>query len=254
MLAQGTDSLALQTAAQVPLTRWTLHNTSPQMPSTAYNRRLQFGTWINDPTDNTCFNTRAKILIRDSKVPVSYKATNKCVVEAGAWVDPYTSKTFTSARDIQIDHVVPLKHAYQTGAWKWNYQARCLYANFAADGYHLLAVNGHENMKKGDKSPDDYMPPNPKIACGYLQIWLKIKLAWGLVIFPNEADGIKNLFTQYRCNAQQFKMDQAELARQRKAMSELLMMCKKPAAGTLRAVATTSGPEVENPFLEAVTQ
>jgi len=212
----------------VALTRWVKHESAPPVPAEKYNRKLHFGTWINDPNDNTCYNNRAKVLIRDSKTPVTFKANNKCVVEGGTWDDPYTGNRYYSTKDIQIDHVVPLRHAYQTGAWKWNYKSRCIYGNFMANNYHLLAVNGHENMSKGDKSPDAYIPPNRKVTCSYLRAWLQIKLAWGLVMLPKEASAIQDIFKANSCDAGQFSMDRAELIRQRKAMTEAVQICNRP--------------------------
>lgn len=213
------------TSGQLPLTQWVLHNRAPQQPPQKYIRKYHFGTWVNDPTDNSCLNTRAKVLVRDSARPVTYKATNHCVVENGLWNDPYTGRQFTSTRDIQIDHVVPLKHAYTTGAFRWDYRTRCHYANFLDNSYHLISVNGHENMSKGDRSPDKYMPPNLRVACGYLQRWLEIKLAWKLVIFPREAEAIRSYIQRFRCNPAQFAMDRNELIRQRIAMTQDLPSC-----------------------------
>lgn len=226
LFAQAT-TVAPGRPGPLPLTRWLLHNNAPQLPTQKYVRKFHFGTWVNDPTDDSCLNTRAKVLVRDSLRPVTYRPNNHCVVDSGLWNDPYTGRQFTSTKDIQIDHVVPLKHAYVTGAFRWNYQARCLYGNFLENNYHLIPVNGRENMAKGDRSPDQYMPPNPKIACGYLQRWLEIKLAWGLVIFPNEANAIKGYIQKYRCNPAQFAMDRNELIRQRQSMSQILPSCMK---------------------------
>jgi hypothetical protein len=225
LLAEGFQKTKTLLTSPVPLTQWVLHAIAPQLPQDKYNRKSHFGTWINDGSDGSCHNTRAKVLIRDSHGPVSFKDGNQCVVESGLWNDPYTGQQFTSGKDIQIDHVVPLKHAYTTGAFKWDYKTRCHYANFLENSYHLLSVSGHENMSKGDKSPDKYMPPNPIVACSYLQIWLEIKLTWHLVLFPNEAQSIKALMQKYQCNPNQFSMNTEELARQRQALRADLAAC-----------------------------
>lgn len=217
----------------LPLTQWRLHAMAPNLPQEKYNRKGHFGAWVNDPNDNTCYNTRAKVLIRDSRVPVTLKANNHCSVESGLWNDPYTGQQFTSSKDIQIDHVVPLKHAYTTGGFQWDYKTRCHYANFTENNYHLLSVSGHENMSKGDKSPDQYMPPNAQVACSYLQRWLEIKLAWHLVLFPNEAKGIKAYIQKYRCNPDQFIMNTDDLAQQRRAIQQDISSCVRAAANQI---------------------
>jgi hypothetical protein len=212
----------------IPLTRWLQHNSAPPVPPVKYNRLNHFGTWILDPTGKTCVNTRAQVLIRDSKSPVTYWPNDQCVVKTGTWDDPYTGRRFFASGDIQIDHVVPLKQAFDTGAWRWNYKSRCTYGNFMANNYHLLPVNSRENMSKGDKSPERYMPPNRKVTCSYLQAWLQIKLAWGLIMLDSEAKGIQDIFKRSGCNASQFTIDRQELLRQRKAMTVIAKECFAP--------------------------
>jgi hypothetical protein len=235
LAVENVPGAVIKPSSGVTLTRWVKHDVAPPVPTEKYNRKAHFGTWINDPSDTNCYNSRAKVLIRDSKVPVTFKANNKCVVESGIWDDPYTGNRFSSTRDIQIDHVVPLKHAYQSGAWKWNYKTRCIYGNFMANNYHLLSVNGHENMSKGDKSPDAYMPPNRRVTCTYLQAWLQIKLAWGLVMFQKEAAAISDIFKKNSCDTNQFSMDRSELTRQRKAMADAVQICNRQPAPAIAA-------------------
>lgn len=40
------------------------------------------------------------------------KTNNACVAESGNWVSPYDGVKFTAARDLDIDHMVPLKNAW----------------------------------------------------------------------------------------------------------------------------------------------
>lgn len=207
------------------LLRWTLHPEAPQAPQDRYNRRAHFGRWINDPTDETCYNTRAKVLLRDTDAPVSYKESNRCVVEKGSWPDPYSGRVFTESREIQIDHMVPLKDAYLSGAWEWNFQTRCLYANFMGNKFHLVASNGIENMRKGDRAPDKYMPPNQAHRCQYLENWLKIKLIWQLKMTPNEVTAIREGIEENGCNPRNFSLSKQELKQQRTYIRQNLGLC-----------------------------
>lgn len=204
----------------INLLSWTLHSESYPAPRARYQRLEQFGRWINDPTDDTCMNTRAQVLVRDSQVNVTYRATNRCVVQSGQWLDPYAGDEMTESRQVQIDHVVPLKNAYLTGASKWNQAMRKLYANFMGVDYHLLPVNGHENMSKGDKGPNAYVPPNEKIRCEYLQHWLKIKATWNLVMTKDEAESIQKLAREAHCQEADFRMSTQELSKIRAYIQE----------------------------------
>lgn len=207
------------------LLNWQEHDQAPQQPVEPYNRLQHFGAWVGDPTHASCHNTRARALIRDSRKPVQFSESNNCTVKSGEWLDPYTGDIVTDAQQLQIDHVVPLKDAYRVGAFKWNYQQRCAYANFMANNYHLLSVSGHENMSKGDKSPDGYIPPNPRVQCGYLEAWLKIKLIWGLIVLPPEAQAISQLIDHLGCDRNSFSMDTRDLQIQRSAIYSYMQNC-----------------------------
>lgn len=228
-LTNSLESAAKTTLSEkaVVLTRWIKHAGSPGSPKEPYNRLKHFGRWINDPTDTECLDTRAKVLERDSLVPVKFKGNNRCRVASGLWKDPYAGKTITDARDIQIDHFVPLKDAYISGGWKWTPLKRCLYSNYMSNDYHLLSVYGTENMIKSDSSPEDYIPPNTGFVCEYLERWLKVKLIWNLNMKSSEAEAIRNEFQRYNCDLRAMKMSRKELAAQRSEILSKIPICEK---------------------------
>lgn len=207
----------------------------------SYDRIANFGRWINDPNDETCYNTRALVLMRDSAKPVTYRDTNKCSVESGHWKDPYTGKTFLANADMQIDHVVPLKNAYDSGAYKWSFRARCLYGNYLGLNVHLLSVNGSENMKKGDKSPERYMPPNSAYACTYLKNWLTIKFLWGMKMTVSEADGITALIKANHCDPRSFRISQKDIIAQAEFTRDNIDLCEKIDAARSESNTETPG-------------
>lgn len=209
----------------VSLIRFDKHQGPYGNPSEPYNRKKHFGSWVNDPRDETCHNTRAKVLIRDSLTPVDFNSSG-CGVVSGKWTDPFGGRDYTRASDIQIDHFVPLKNAYISGGHKWNRVKRCLYANFLGNDYHLLAVYGKENATKSDRTPEGYMPPNPGYRCQYLVQWLKIKLAWSLGLTPPEKDTILQLAEDNRCDLNEFVMTAADLEGQRRFMAENTGLCQ----------------------------
>jgi hypothetical protein len=212
-------------SGEVNLLNWSHHNEELPDPDQAYNRKKHYGTWVRERNDGTCFNTRAKVLIQSSEVPVTF-ANHGCAVTHGQWQDPYSNRQYTDASDIQIDHVVPLKNSYVSGGWKWDAKKRCLYANFRGNDYHLLAVNGPDNMKKGDRTPEKFMPPNKAYSCKYLSIWLKIKLIWNLAMIPSEAQAITALAQQNHCDAQTLSMPVQELNEQRQSIVKNANLCK----------------------------
>jgi hypothetical protein len=207
------------------LMSWDHHDEELEDPAIPYDRKSQYGTWVRDPKENNCYNTRARVLIRSSETPVSFNASG-CTVVSGQWHDPYSNREYTQASDIQIDHVVPLKNSYVSGAWKWDSQKRCLYGNFMSNEFHLLAVNGPDNMRKGEKTPEKFMPPNEAFACDYLAIWLKIKLIWNLAMTPGEAQAISELAKQNQCDESLLVISSQDLSRQRESILDNMTLCR----------------------------
>ena len=192
------------------------------LPAEHYDRIKHFGGWIHFANDTSCLDTRGLVLQRDSKVSVDVAS---CRVTGGDWHDPYTDRNFTSSADIQIDHVVPLKHAYMTGAFDWSKKKRCQYANYLGNEFHLLSVNGTENMRKGDRGPHEYLPPNQRFTCEYIKNWLEIKYIWSLRITPKEADHIEKIVINENCDAKDFQIPKSEIDQQKKYMKDNENIC-----------------------------
>ena len=141
-----------------------------------YNRE-DWGNWIDEDGDG--LNTRHEVLAEESLIkPVI--SNNKVV--SGKWFDKYTGKYFTNPSDLDIDHLVPLKNAYISGASNWSKKKKSRYYNYLKYDNHLIAVSKSANRNKSDKSPVDWLPPNEEYQCEYVREWFKIKTAWGLTI------------------------------------------------------------------------
>ena len=141
-----------------------------------YNRE-DWGNWIDEDGDG--LNTRHEVLAEESLIkPVI--SNNKVI--SGKWFDKYTGKYFTNPSDLDIDHLVPLKNAYISGASNWSKKKKNRYYNYLKYDNHLIAVSKSANRNKSDKSPVDWLPPNEEYQCEYVREWFKIKTAWGLTI------------------------------------------------------------------------
>lgn len=209
----------------VNLLKWTLHNETRPVPTDAYIRKLHFGRWINDPTDDTCMNTRAKVLVRDSEDTVSFRNGKQCVVDMGKWQDPYSGQTLANSREIQIDHMIPLKHAYMAGAWQWDYKTRCLYANYLGYRNHLIPATVKENTSKGARAPNEYLPSNEAYRCQYVKDWLAIKLIWRLNMTQDEVEAVHAVVTNLNCKVSDFKVSQTDLNNQRQYINDNIEYC-----------------------------
>jgi hypothetical protein len=141
----------------------------------SYDRR-RFGGWID--ADHDCQDTRAEVLIAESLTPT----TGGCTVVIGAWDDPYTGARVLVAHQLDIDHLVPLSNAWSSGASTWPPLRRVAYANYLDDPVHLIAVSASANRSKGDRSPDQWRPPNTHYWCTYAADWVEVKTRWQLTV------------------------------------------------------------------------
>ena len=130
-------------------------------------------------------DTREEVLIRDS-VTAAQVDPFGCQVVAGDWVSPYDGAKWTDRGDIDIDHVVALKEAWDSGAWAWTTAQRTAYANDLSDPRTLLAVTDSVNQEKSDKDPSNWMPPLASYHCTYLDSWVSVKARWKLSMDESE--------------------------------------------------------------------
>lgn len=224
------------TSALFDLVQYMANNVDTQTPDEIlaqvpkYKRVEMFGTWVNENAPQDCYNTRAEVLIRDA-VPgtsLSPAPANPCQIARGDWRDPYSGTTYKLASAIQIDHVVPLKNAYRSGAHAWTRDRRCSYANFLADPHHLLAVSGHENMVKSDSGPEDYIPPDNSYVCAYVTNWIRIKATWNMHFSHDEFDAIQKLIVNHSCNIADTRVDLVAFQNSRTRTTVLNSKCVDP--------------------------
>ena len=166
-------------------------------PKTGYTR-AQFGQTWADVNRNGC-DTRNDILKRDLTDVVFREGTRNCVVESGTLIDPYSGATINfikgekSSMEVQIDHVVALSNAWQTGAFKSTLERRTEFAN---DPENLLAVQGRLNSQKGDGDAATWLPPLKKYRCTYVSKQIAVKAKYGLWITAPEKAAMKNILAK----------------------------------------------------------
>jgi len=162
-----------------------------QTPSTAipeYNRK-EWKHWIDE--DRDCQDTRQEVLIAESEIPVTFKTERQCRVISGRWVDPYTNKMITDPGLLDIDHVVALRDAHDSGGHAWDADKKRDFANDLFDPAHLMAVDRSVNRSKGSRGPDAWLPPNPAYRCEYIRSWVAIMGQWDLDMTIPEATMIE---------------------------------------------------------------
>ncbi len=164
-------------------------NTLPikgRAPQTGYSRD-QFGA---DWSTTAGCDTRDSILRRDL---ANITLDTQCHVMSGSLSDPYTGKTIEFQRGsetssaIQIDHVVALSDAWQTGAQQLTRAVRVSLAN---DPLELLAVDGPSNQQKSDGDAATWLPSNKSFRCTYIARQIAVKQKYSLWVTQAEHDAM----------------------------------------------------------------
>ncbi len=156
---------------------------------TGYKRSL-FIHW-SDLDGNGC-DTREEVLKRDS-ISKPQVDPYRCYVVAGDWYSKYDGKNLSDRGDVDIDHVVALKEAWDSGAWSWTESQRKAYANDMTDSRTLIAVTDRVNRSKGERDPSNWMPPLRSYWCTFIGDWISVKARWGLSMDQSEFGRVKNL-------------------------------------------------------------
>lgn len=170
-------------------------------PKTGYDRAMFGQAWSDDVTEtyghNGC-DTRNDILRRDLTGVVIKPGTNDCVALSGTLSDPYTGRSIPFARGqatssaVQIDHVVSLSNAWQTGAQQLTVEQR---QNFANDPLNLLAVDGPSNAQKGDGDAATWLPPRKVYRCDYVARQVAVKAKHNLWVTPPEKGALHRILS-----------------------------------------------------------
>ena len=157
--------------------------------------RDQFGAAWSDVDHNGC-DTRNDILKRDMTNVTFKDNTYDCVVLTGTLSDPYTGKTIAfergqdTSKAVQIDHVVALSNAWQTGAQNLSADQRLQLAN---DPYNLLAVDGPANQEKSDSDAASWLPSNTAFDCEYVARQIGVKHKYALWVTAGEKSAMQTV-------------------------------------------------------------
>jgi hypothetical protein len=161
-------------------------------PKSGYSRD-KFPHW-RDPDRNGC-DARNDILKRDLTMVAFRAGSDNCKVISGKLLDPFSNKEIIfdlsqSSSNIDIDHVVALSNAWQTGGFQLTTLQR---TNFANDPLNLIAVDFRLNRQKGDGDAATWLPPYKSYRCTYVARQVLVKEKYKLWVTPPEKAAISKL-------------------------------------------------------------
>lgn len=119
----------------------------------------------------------------------------------GSFVDPYTGQKITivqgSSQDTNVDHIIPLAEAQDSGAMKLSYARRHALAN---DQRNLAIVGTKVNQRdKSDRDAGEYLPSYQASQCRYAVAQITVKKAYNLSVDSQEKSALQQVLTS-RCS------------------------------------------------------
>lgn len=162
----------------------------PERPA-GYDRAA-WAHWLD--MDGNCRDARHDVLAEESVLPV-VTTRDGCRVTAGEWRDAYTADVYLHPGDLDVDHLVPLKEAHDSGGWRWDAARRAAYANDLSDPRTLIAVGAGVNRDKGAADPAEWLPFEQDYLCQYAASWTLVKARWSLSMDERERIVVGNILS-----------------------------------------------------------
>ncbi|MFJ4126118.1 HNH endonuclease family protein [[Kitasatospora] papulosa] len=152
--------------------------------------RSSFKHWNSGDLADGC-NTRNEVLLAEATTAPA--VASGCKLTGGSWLSYYDGQEVTDPGALDIDHMVPLAEAWDSGASAWTAARREAYANDQGAAVSLVAVTARTNRSKADQDPAQWLPPAPDAHCRYVGEWVATKLRWQLTADTTEMDALKVL-------------------------------------------------------------
>jgi hypothetical protein len=159
----------------------------PEVTS-GYDRGL-FKHWIDADGDGC--NAREEVLIIESLITAT--TGSGCSVLTGSWFSVYDGVSITESSKLDIDHMIPLKEAWDSGANTWSADRRQAFANDLDLPQALIAVSAGSNRSKSARDPAEWLPTNISYRCQYVEDWRVVKTKWDLSVDAREFEALRGI-------------------------------------------------------------
>ena len=159
--------------------------------TSGYDRHL-FKHWTDEDKDGC--DTRREVLLAEAVVAPS--RGSRCSLSDGEWISRYDGLTEQgNGRGFDVDHLVPLKEAWESGAHGWSSDRREQYANDLGYEHSLIAVSARSNRSKSAQDPATWMPPDAEQHCWYAAAWVHVKTRWSLTVDTAEVNAVRGVLS-----------------------------------------------------------
>ena len=145
-----------------------------ESPRSGYDRDL-FHHWDDEDRDGC--DTRCEVLAAERR-------------SNGTWFSLWDGYTASSTSELEIDHVVALAEAWDSGASSWTAARRDAFADWTVN---LTAVTEASNQRKSDKDAAEWFPSRSASNCALAEITVTTKKVWGLKVDPAEKTALANM-------------------------------------------------------------
>lgn len=156
--------------------------------TSGYDRDL-FRHWIDADGDGC--NARREVLIAEAIEPPTIG--DRCELIGGRWYSAFDGQYTEDDSSFDVDHMVPLKEAWDSGANAWSSDQRRAFANDLDLPQTLIAVSASSNRSKSDRDPADWLPPLASYRCQYVEDWVRVKVKWQLSVDEREFSAIRSV-------------------------------------------------------------
>ncbi|MFE9769457.1 HNH endonuclease family protein [Streptomyces sp. NPDC005808] len=163
-----------------------------QDESRAGYERSKFRHWTDADRDGC--NARLEVL-KSEAVTAPEQGAN-CLLTGGRWYSWYDDTYVDNARQLDVDHLVPLAEAWDSGASGWSAKEREGFANDLDDPRALIAVSAGSNRSKSDQDPSTWVPPFEAYRCRYVTDWVADKTRYRLAVDPSEEAALSEILSR----------------------------------------------------------
>jgi len=152
-------------------------------------QRDNFDHWVD--VDATGCATRSDVLVTQAIGPVDTAVDRPCSVQSGTWYSVYDGVVHTgSPADLDVDHVVALAEAWDSGAASLSAQRR---REFANDPLNLLVVTRSTNQDKADSDLGQWRPQRRDAWCLVATMVTLTKLRYDLTVDAAERSALRSM-------------------------------------------------------------